>query len=133
LTVKLHLIALALAITSVLPGAASANGGHTAGNPTVSYGSGMKDSGTWANWSEWYEACTEFKPLGRHVARYSYHLRGDRSCGAWAECNVSRVSPEQVCVAFRMQGRDTNQGWLGVGNPNSGVRQSELVIAAELY
>lgn len=89
--------------------------------------SGMQNSGVWAAYSPYYVLCGD-APNGQRIVAHQFSLRGDRTCGAWAECGLIEKSATRICYQFRMQGHNQNQALLGVGNPNSGVRQSEGVL-----
>lgn len=70
------------------------------------YTSGPKESGLLNKWSEWYELCSDIAPKGLSLATTQFELRGDRSCGAWAECRSTRQTPSQGCWEFRLQGHE---------------------------
>lgn len=110
-----------LAVTAIL----AASGGVQADVKTVV--SGMQNSGDWAAYSPFYVLCGE-APAGQRIVSHTFSLRGDRACGAWAQCGLTDQSATRVCYQFRMQGHNENQAWLGAFNPNSGVRQSEGVL-----
>lgn len=62
-------------------------------------------SGIGANWSGWYQLCSEpVQPGERIGSNISFELGGDRHCGAWSECRETVRSQQQVCWQFRMQG-----------------------------
>ena len=124
---KLFILCLSLMITS--PALAQA-GKYVAA-------SGPQNSGENANFSDWYSLCTPDLPSGYHIADWSYALSGDRSCGAWADCEVTEDSDIKKCVRFRMQGHNEGGGGpiLGpifAGNRNNGSRQSEMSITYTL-
>ncbi len=89
--------------------------------------SGNRDSGNFANWSNWYELCSDPLPDGAKITRYAFHLEGDRQCGAWAECRPKKITDDQICWEFRMQGHNEG-GIFHIGNPNEGIKQSEGVL-----
>jgi hypothetical protein len=68
------------------------------------YSSGPKASGLGANYSEWYELCSEPPPAGYTIRTVQFVLEGDRSCGAWAECQETKRTSNSVCWKFRLQG-----------------------------
>ena len=86
--------------------------------------SGNRDSGTLADFSSNYELCSDPIPTGSKIVKHDFHLEGDRSCGAWSECKLSREESSQVCYAFRMQGHNE----LPAAFTRAGVRQSEGVL-----
>jgi hypothetical protein len=65
-------------------------------------------SGNGHDWGAWYTLCTDDKPAGWTIASVvSFHLEGDRQCGAHANCEPWGVdSPTKVCRRFQMQGHD---------------------------
>lgn len=98
-------------------------------NPkTIQKRSGPQNSGEWDGWSPWYRLCSDELPPGYRIESHEFHLEGDRQCGAWAECGQTESGTDRVCYEFRMQGHNENRALLGIGNPNSGVRQSEGVL-----
>jgi hypothetical protein len=68
--------------------------------------SGPKASGLGANWSSPYELCSEPPPAGYTIDSVDFALRGDRSCGAWAECAESKRTADVACWTFRPQGHN---------------------------
>lgn len=89
--------------------------------------SGMKDSGKWDAYSEWYEVCSDPIPAGYKIDHYKFHLEGDRQCGAWANCRLKSEAPDRVCWEFQLQGHNEG-GPFHIGNPNDGIRRSEGVL-----
>jgi len=89
---------------------------------TVEKRSGMKNSGTMANFSAFYELCSDPIAEGTKIIRQDFRLEGDRSCGAWSECRLTVQEPFRVCYAFRMQGHNESPF------SNGGVKQSEGVL-----
>ncbi|HEY6251065.1 MAG TPA: hypothetical protein VI685_13975 [Candidatus Angelobacter sp.] len=72
--------------------------------------SGPKASGSGANFSGWYEVCSNPAPSGYHISNVEFSLSGDRTCGAWAECAPSTNTGSQACYRFRMQGHNELAG-----------------------
>jgi hypothetical protein len=90
---------------------------------TVEKRSGGKNSGTMANYSSFYELCSDPIPQGAAIIHQEFRLEGDRSCGGgWAECRISVQEPSRACYVFRMQGHNE------LPFSNAGVRQSEGVL-----
>lgn len=90
--------------------------------------SGPRTSGECANFSEWYVLKTRPIENGRTIANFEYHLKGDRRCGAWAECELVTDSDKEKEVRFRMQGHSEFCGLGSIGRPNNGTAQSEMVF-----
>lgn len=91
--------------------------------------SGRKVSGECDNYSNWYSFCTRDIEPGRSIASFSYSLGGDRQCGAWAECSVTRDSPDRKCVSFRMQGHSENCRLPNMKpGSNNGTGESEMIL-----
>jgi hypothetical protein len=55
-------------------------------------------------WSSWYTITSEPAPPRYALTGVEFHLTGDRSCGAWAECKETTRDAKTVTWAFRMQG-----------------------------
>lgn len=89
--------------------------------------SGQKPSGPWDQWSQWYEIASDPIPSGSKIKQYKFHLEGDRQCGAWADCRPKSITDDQVTWEFRMQGHNEG-GFFHIGNPDSGIRNSEGVL-----
>ena len=99
--------------------------------------SGPKNSGEWANYSDWYSLCTPDAPQGFSITNWNYDLHGDRTCSTgWAECQVTEDTDIKKCVRFRMQGHNEGGGNEVtspiMGNRNNGSRESEMTISYEL-
>jgi LysM domain len=63
-------------------------------------------SGEGRNYSDWYSLSSLSAPPRYAVQRTEFHLEGDRSCGAWAECNEARRDANSSTWSFRLQGHD---------------------------
>jgi len=57
-------------------------------------------------WSSWYSLSSPVPKRGFEVESVEFVLRGDRRCGAWAECERVRSSAAGETWRFRMQGHD---------------------------
>lgn len=91
--------------------------------------SGPMGSGECANYSDWYTLTTPPLSPGRTIANFSFHLTGDRGCGAWAECELMVDAPTRKSVRFRMQGHSEYCGvFNAIGHPNNGTAKSEMVF-----
>jgi hypothetical protein len=66
--------------------------------------SGPKPSGSADSFSPWYVLCSSPAPLGYKIFGVEFKLSGDRTCGAWAECQQISRTDQNVCYWFRMQG-----------------------------
>ena len=87
--------------------------------------SGPLESGWGASWSSVYEVCADARP-GFRIRSHSFRLKGDRSCGAWADCSPTQNSDSRVCWGFRLQGHSE---LVALGQ---GARQSEGVLEVVL-
>jgi hypothetical protein len=96
---------------------------------TESHTKRMKgNSGEDANFGEWYVLCTDPVPAGGVIVNSSFHLEGDRQCGAWSNCQRTTRSSHKICWSFQMQGHNEGGG-LHIGNPNNGSRESTGVLS----
>jgi hypothetical protein len=95
----------AKAVAAALSAAAAQSALSGPAEQIVVVNSGAKASGEGKGWSEWYQLCGVVPP-GYTLASGEFRLVGDRSCGAWAECEETQKTNDQVCYRFRMQGHD---------------------------
>jgi hypothetical protein len=107
--------------TVLPPTAGVAQGQPSQSIRTLTFQSGQKVSGSGKNFSEWYALCSEPLPAGARIASYDFSLRGDRTCGSWAECRIVKSTSSEVCFEFRLQGHDEL--------PPPGQRASEGVLS----
>lgn len=63
-------------------------------------------SGTGRDFSGWYSLSSEPAPPHYALVADTFRLEGDRSCGAWAECQRVHVDKSKATWQFRMQGHD---------------------------
>jgi len=118
---------LTAAILGVWSSAALADEAHTG---WYQASSGPKDSGEGGNYSQWYSVCTaEVQIPWVEIKKWNYSLQGDRSCGSWANCEVTEDTNARKCVRFRMQGHSEG----GILAKNSGTGRSELIIRYYVY
>ncbi len=93
--------------------------------------SGPKSSGAGSNFSEEYILIAK-APEGKKIVSDQFTLIGDRTqCGAWARCRLISRTDTMVVWAFSLQGHSEG-GPLLIGNPNSGMRDSEGLITYEV-
>lgn len=83
-----------------------------------------KPSGERAHFSAWYELCSDPIPANHVIIRYQFVLEGDRRCGAWSRCEVTKNSPREVCVSFSLQGHSENILFM----PDNGSKNSTGVL-----
>jgi len=89
---------------------------------TETYRSGPQLSGIGAAFSAPYTVCSPELPAGSKIVNVSYHLEGDRSCGAWSDCTLTERSDTRACFQFRLQGHSeafpprafTSEGFLTI-------------------
>lgn len=107
--------------------------GQSAGPGRYQDSSGPRDSGECANFSEWHVLSTRPIEGSYKIKNFQYQLRGDRSCGAWAECEVIADTPAHKSVRFRMQGHSEYCGiFKSIGHPNNGIAQSEMIFSYDI-
>jgi len=83
-------------------------------------------SGRCADYSGWYDLCSDPKPAGWTIVAENFQLYGNRSCtSGWAECQKSADTPSRVCYQFRMQGHSEECGHSG----NTGIQYSHGELA----
>jgi LysM domain len=61
-------------------------------------------SGHGDQYSNWYDITSEPTPPRYTLTSIDFHLDGDRRCGEYAECDMTRHDPGGVTWVFRMQG-----------------------------
>ncbi|RZL04506.1 MAG: hypothetical protein EOP36_00395 [Rubrivivax sp.] len=89
--------------------------------------SGQKPSGPMKSYSEPYALCAELpRDLpGYKIVKSDFRLVGDRSCGAWAECNQTVSTESKVCWQFKLQGHDE------LPPPGIGTSEGVLRVTAQ--
>jgi hypothetical protein len=89
---------------------------------TESYRTGDMPSGACADFSPWYDLCSESKPDDWKIVTRNFQLSGDRSCTTgYAECGATTDTPAKVCFHFRMQGEGQECSHHG----NTGIHYSK--------
>jgi hypothetical protein len=75
---------------------------------TVERESGPRPSGNGDSFSSPHKLCLGATPAGYKLlpTTVEFWLSGDRRCGAWATCEVTKRDDEDVCFAFRLQGHN---------------------------
>lgn len=74
----------------------------------VVFRSGQVLSGAGSNFSSWYQVAAEPPKPGYVIdpAMTNFRLEGDRSCGAWSECEATVNTDQAVVFRFRLQGHN---------------------------
>ena len=90
------------------------------------YRSGPQISGVGKNFSAPYDLCSGDPPSGYVIKSNRFLLAGDRQCGRWASCRMTRNEATKVCWQFSLQGHEEQTGMFKLGQ--SGQAYSEGVL-----
>ena len=117
-------------ISGALPPPSVSNGSATPAQPKVYVDikpktSGEKLSGSMKAFSDWYDLCSDPLPEGAVIESNQFVLSGDRSCGTYAVCEATLVTPQKVCHRFKLQGHDE---W-----PHPGQAKSEGILSVTAF
>ena len=91
---------------------------------TEVYKSESFPSGRCKQFGQWYSLCSPDKPAGWTIVSWTFQLIGDRSCGAWAGCEILSQSTTKICYRFVTQGHNEECHHKG----NTGIHNSTGVL-----
>lgn len=93
---------------------------------SVVFTTDSEPSGACGGWSGVYTLCSNNEPADWKIVSSDFKLVGDRSCGAYSQCNKTVDTSTKICWQFQLQGHGDECSW---HNNNTGIHNSQGILS----